>query len=193
MSDTDRGPFRRFPWVQLLFCLACLAMAAWTWMRYTYCWDVTVEQLLARTEQTCYHRWPAHSYISIRGMPTFADHPDGNSYLNGINGLAEPAAHVGINGTNIVDPGSCPEVMTFIGRVTGGFAYPLLPDDAAYTVAPTLTHHPDGPYRGYPAVDPHARRPAAETIAGLVVGAMGCFVFGLYLRRWLGERKAVAR
>jgi hypothetical protein len=30
------------------------------------------------------------------------------------------------------------------------------------------------------------------SIAGLVVGAMGCFIFGLYLRRWLVERKALA-
>jgi hypothetical protein len=29
-------------------------------------------------------------------------------------------------------------------------------------------------------------------VAGLVVGAMGCFIFGLYLRRWLRERKALA-
>ena len=27
-------------------------------------------------------------------------------------------------------------------------------------------------------------------VAGIVVGLMGCFVFGLYLRRWLRERKA---
>jgi hypothetical protein len=30
------------------------------------------------------------------------------------------------------------------------------------------------------------------SVAGLVVGAMGCFIFGLYLRRWLRERKAAA-
>jgi hypothetical protein len=30
------------------------------------------------------------------------------------------------------------------------------------------------------------------TIAGLVVGAMGVFIFGLYLRAWLRERKALA-
>jgi len=35
MSETDDtpSPFRRFPWVQLVFCAACLAMTAWTWMR----------------------------------------------------------------------------------------------------------------------------------------------------------------
>ncbi|MHC5058658.1 MAG: hypothetical protein ACYTKD_28705 [Planctomycetota bacterium] len=31
-----------------------------------------------------------------------------------------------------------------------------------------------------------------SAVAGLVVGAMGCFIFGLYLRRWLRERKALA-
>jgi hypothetical protein len=29
-------------------------------------------------------------------------------------------------------------------------------------------------------------------MAGLDVGAMGCFIFSLYLRRWLRERKALA-
>ncbi|MHC4252427.1 MAG: hypothetical protein ACYS9X_25185 [Planctomycetota bacterium] len=30
------------------------------------------------------------------------------------------------------------------------------------------------------------------SIAGLVVGTMGCFIFGLYLRGWLRQRKALA-
>jgi len=30
-----------------------------------------------------------------------------------------------------------------------------------------------------------------SAVAGLVVGAMGVFIFGLYLRRWLGDRKAL--
>ena len=30
------------------------------------------------------------------------------------------------------------------------------------------------------------------SVAGLVVGAMGCFIFGIYLRRWLVERNALA-
>ena len=32
-ADASPSPFRRFPWAQLAFCLACLAMTAWTWMR----------------------------------------------------------------------------------------------------------------------------------------------------------------
>ena len=49
-ATDDASPFRRrarqgltesgadtpgFPWVQLVFCVACLAMTAWTWMERT--------------------------------------------------------------------------------------------------------------------------------------------------------------
>ena len=58
-TDDTPYPFRRrvrqgltesgadapgFPWVQLAFCVACLAMTAWTWMRYSYCWDIGADQ-----------------------------------------------------------------------------------------------------------------------------------------------------
>jgi hypothetical protein len=26
----------RFPWIQLVFCIACFSMTAWTWMRFSY-------------------------------------------------------------------------------------------------------------------------------------------------------------
>ncbi|MHC4249526.1 MAG: hypothetical protein ACYS9X_10410 [Planctomycetota bacterium] len=41
-------------------------------------------------------------------------------------------------------------------------------------------------------VDTAASRFTGASIAGLVVGAMGCFIFGLYLRARLRERKAFA-
>ncbi len=40
---------------------------------------------------------------------------------------------------------------------------------------------------------PYTSRLHGASISGLVVGAMGCFIFGLYLRGWLRERKALAR
>jgi len=44
-----------------------------------------------------------------------------------------------------------------------------------------------------PQVDAHiASGSQLASIAGLVVGAMGCFVFSLYLPGWLRERKALA-
>jgi len=41
-------------------------------------------------------------------------------------------------------------------------------------------------------VDATAHRLTGSSVGGIAVGAMGCFIFGLYLRRWLGERKALA-
>jgi len=42
------------------------------------------------------------------------------------------------------------------------------------------------------SIDTTASRFHSGSIAGLVVVAMGCFIFGLYLRVWLRERKARA-
>jgi hypothetical protein len=39
-------------------------------------------------------------------------------------------------------------------------------------------------------LDTTASRFHPASVAGLVVGAMGCFIFGLFLRRWLKERTA---
>ena len=52
--------------------------------------------------------------------------------------------------------------------------------------------HLQGLEEGAPIVRAEASRFHAASVAGIVVGAMGCFVFGLYLRRWLRERKARA-
>jgi hypothetical protein len=45
---------------------------------------------------------------------------------------------------------------------------------------------------GLPGLRIAASRFTGASVAGLVVGAMGCFIFGLYLRAWLRERKALA-
>jgi hypothetical protein len=37
-------------------------------------------------------------------------------------------------------------------------------------------------------LDTTASRFTGASIAGLVVGVMGCFVFGAVLRHWLGQR-----
>ena len=98
-SPADHGrALTGFPWVQLVFCLACLAMAAWTWMRDT--------RTALTTENTEYTEG------NVRQDPMFS----------------------------VI---SVPSVVRF-------------------------------------------------DVRGLAVGAMGCFIFGLYLRRWLGERKALA-
>lgn len=42
---TPPGPHARFPWAPALLCAASLAMAAWTWMRYSYAWATTPHAL----------------------------------------------------------------------------------------------------------------------------------------------------
>jgi hypothetical protein len=45
---------------------------------------------------------------------------------------------------------------------------------------------------GYVCVDATASRLHGASVAGLVVGAMGVFVFSVALRHWLRERRARA-
>jgi hypothetical protein len=51
--------FRRFPWIQFVFCLACLSMTAWAWMRYSYAWDMTPDDMWLKVDGT---RGPPHSF-----------------------------------------------------------------------------------------------------------------------------------
>ena len=53
MTDPDPSPFRRFPWIQLVFCIACLSMAAWTWMGKTR--TVFTTEITERTEENVRH------------------------------------------------------------------------------------------------------------------------------------------
>ncbi len=74
---TESAPtpvFRRFPWVQLVFCIACLTMAAWTWMRFSYAWKVAPEDidLLVRYYAPDEHivvraedSWPMGRYVTL--------------------------------------------------------------------------------------------------------------------------------
>ena len=77
MSDTDATPFRRptrqgrtpsgdeapgFPWVQLVFCVACLGIAGWTWMRETRTAFTT--EIMEHTEEDVRHD-PMFSVTSV--------------------------------------------------------------------------------------------------------------------------------
>jgi hypothetical protein len=35
----------RFPFIAAAVCLVCLGVTGWTWMRYSYCWDMALAQL----------------------------------------------------------------------------------------------------------------------------------------------------
>jgi hypothetical protein len=83
--------------------------------------------------------------------------------------LDEPGDDRGTIGVISVDEISVGSTQTFSGRLDDIF-----------------------PGTGVLWIDTTASRFHSASVAGLVIGAMGCFIFGLYLRRWLCDRKALA-
>jgi len=167
-EDSDSAspfPFRRFPYVQLVFCAACLAMTAWTWMRYSYAWDFRVQDVWtvegasgeASPRLTCEDRYTAMSGTVLQTWSpeevVLLAYEDGPMRTVIVLGPHE-RLHEG-------------DAVSFRGR--------MAVTDSGYFS---------------PSVNTAASRFHPASIAGLVVGAMGCFIFGLYLRRWLRERKA---
>jgi hypothetical protein len=165
--------FRRFPWIQLVFCLACLSMTGWMWMRYSYAWAVTPVQLSAVGDDAENSPWRLY-YVAVRG------HVSLHRYRGKVDKSVEtvwmePLALPRNTPALAVDfPASTlkPGPATVKGRVYVHLGSLRL-----------FTRH---------RVFANASRFTAASIAGLVVGAMGCFIFGLYLRAWLRERKALA-
>jgi hypothetical protein len=179
-ADTDRSPFRRFPYGQLVFCIACLTMAAWTWMRYSYCWEMRGDQawpsyneeafldgstwvnrmVLVRGRVTYAARWPSEMLPEMQRIGI--DPP----VWEGLVALAD-SRHPYLMGVICSDMITKGENGVFVGRIGDYFA---------------------GTGRWY--VYTTASRFHGASVAGLVVGAMGCFIFSLYLRRWVKERRA---
>jgi hypothetical protein len=156
----------RFPFVGALLCAACLAAAAWTWMMYSYCWNVSLKDVAndpivllkrqlgryERVEGVCLGRW---SRANCGGL-LVADHVDPTvAYEIVIKGEGMPAVATG-------------DRLVFTGRM-----------DPFVTV--------DDPLCG--TMDISGSRFTGASIAGLVVGAMGVFVFAVALRHWFEERR----
>jgi len=164
-GDASPSPFRRFPWVQLVFCIACLTMTVWTWMRYSYAWEVAPSDLGG-----CDAAW-VDRYVELEGSLAEGDH-EVMAHIEGRDGDLGTLVMLGEG--NILAGGGTVSVK---GRVI----------DASFSFSPEL---------GKPialkmlGVNNTLSRFTGASVAGIVVGAMGCFIFGLYLRAWLGERKA---
>ncbi|MHC4249627.1 MAG: hypothetical protein ACYS9X_10920 [Planctomycetota bacterium] len=156
----------RFPWAQLVFCLACLGMAAWTWMRYSYAWPTGVRE--------------AGTVTSLDAALRLEDR-----YAS-MSGHVEPA--LGPTEGLLCDGRGRTRHMVRVG----GCEAPLPSDSRVHHFKGRLSFHESNgglAYHGYLYVGGGCLTGAS--IAGLVVGAMGVFIFGLYLRRWLGDRKAL--
>jgi hypothetical protein len=174
--------FRRFPWIQVVFCVACLAMTAWTWMTHSYAWPTTPEDatadFLALMRRETAQAPRGRDGEDARGSRPFGELP--RPYLAVRGRLVESA--VGADGL-------------VYGRLGAARFTVVLPaDEGEADAGSERTYVGRLRYEGTPrwfclVLDTTASRFAEATVAGLVVGAMGCFIFGLYLRAWLRERK----
>ncbi len=181
MGETRRAP--RFPVVAAALCAACVGAAAWTWMRYSYRWDCTVEDIRSSKNAVGRGGWPYDAYVRVSGAvagaisgPTYGRicrirTPHG--FLLEVG--CDPEEEIAIGGEK-----------TFTGRMSAsicpradwwdypGSHLPPLGDDPGFLVF---------------YLDNVASRFHPASIAGLVVGAMGVFVFSVALRSWLAERR----
>jgi hypothetical protein len=152
-------------------------MAAWTWMRYSYCWHVSAADLDDKMEQWDNLPFSPAASMFVRSSGVASGNEltlDGEEFF--VEAFAQDAEGV-LHCVEVKWPKGVPypeaeAVFWFQGRLL--------------TYAPD--HDPKGPF----AVDATASRFHAASVAGLVVGAMGVLILGLYLRRWLRARKALA-
>ena len=204
MTCPVRSPFRRFPWVQLVFCIGCLTMTAWTWMRYSYCWDFKPAELHRLQMQGSWagnsdYRWPWDAYAAVSGDPGVLGGEPGvlDGEQNFVARILADPRHSSL--VVMVEPHSY-EFLHSVGPLPGeGGSYVLFPfgsepgqmcrfGEATITYTGRLHNRHQSEIMLYAS----ASRFTGASVAGLLVGAMGAFIFGLYLRRWLVERNALA-
>ncbi len=68
-NAADKPPL--FPYVAAALFAACVVAAVWTWMRYSYCWDVPVDEVwpLGWYEGRAWEQ----RYARLRCVPIMAD------------------------------------------------------------------------------------------------------------------------
>ncbi|MHC4247934.1 MAG: hypothetical protein ACYS9X_02275 [Planctomycetota bacterium] len=137
-------------------------------MRYSYAWDVTPRQFDMFVEPKAENwlaelNWYRRAYLHLRGRR---------------------------------DP-----YVPFYDESVGTTCYMVCDEDGVVRVAgptnadaysPVIVKGRLGSRYRFVFLDTTASRVHPASVAGIVVGAMGCFIFGLYLRRWLRARKALA-
>ena len=170
MSDNPAKP-PRFPYVAALLCAACAGAAAWTWMRYSYCWTLTPEWIATALPDVVADdtRFPSRAYIEVTGKPLvyteFFGGTDASIWATSFQ--VGDGASVLMYGTG-TPPGY--GRMTVSGRL-GATDHGPDTADVLYIYRSQRRFHP-------------------ASIAGLVVGAMGVFVSTVALRHCLRERRA---
>ncbi|MHC4248108.1 MAG: hypothetical protein ACYS9X_03175 [Planctomycetota bacterium] len=163
------SPHGRFPLAPALLCVACVGTAAWCWMGYSYCWEVALSDLQLTDSEK--REMTPDVLVGHRTTRPYVK-------IRGVYRIGprlddpDSSASVGLSFTPSSSRPPEGSRAVFVGRVVdfsidGSVVEPIL-------------------YAG-------ASRFHGASIAGLVVGAMGIFIFALHLRRWLAERPTVRR
>jgi hypothetical protein len=156
-------------------------MTAWTWMRYSYAWDMSVCDDESALRKVCVKYGV---YGEIRGTVTKVMSLDGKRHRYavasdtrcGVRCLFESDGPPCLFFPWKEERSDVGREVALKGRIVNGF----FKDLTGYT-------------RYGPVILVRASRFHGGSIIGLAVGAMGCFIFGMYLRRWLRERRSPQR
>lgn len=179
----DRRP-PRFPYVAALLCAACVGAAGWTWMSYSYCWELPPE------------KWESQEPLILRRPPSPQQLRACRIARNAL--YARVGRYVRVKGTIIEQHSTAPLRRHGWGVIISAprasiLVYSVLNDEAPGGLHDTLEFRGRvvGGVWAYAAImiDAGASRFHGASIAGLAVGAMGVFVFAVALRHWLGERR----
>ncbi|MHC4506442.1 MAG: hypothetical protein ACYTFI_24365 [Planctomycetota bacterium] len=142
-------------------------------MRYSYCWDVTPEVIFAASRHPAANPW-VDRYVAIRGD---------TSTMQEETGLCMVHTDGTRGGTTFRYPMQTVYLTPPSGRAS--------PAEEPRRNATSVRHGRVrlGPIRDL-FLDAGASRFTGASIAGLVVGAMGVFVFTVALRHWLNQWRA---
>ena len=167
-------------------------------MRFSYAWDVTPSQL-ADVKVSDMSRWKGR-YVRLRGIVSRrARVPEWEMTVVGVrDATQERFRAMALVPFTSIPPRNGAVILG--GRLWNGKDYLTV---CKGELLMTWWGEPVAPGRMSPKVLEDKTQDAiyglmvmsrfhGASVAGLVVGAMGCFIFGLYLRRWLRERKALA-
>jgi hypothetical protein len=182
MTDDPAKPLR-FPYVAAFLCAVCLGAAACTWMLYSYAWPVApsdIHALAVLPEGGLQQSWcHIQGFVCVRGRLQAVDDPRWY-YHSEQEKLPSPPDRTLLlgdpKGFVFVVYKSKSEARRHVGRPATLRGRVLIRGDHLLP-------------RYAPVLDTTASRWHGGSIAGLVVGAMGVFVFSAALRHWLGERR----
>jgi len=166
VSEPDAHARPRFPWVALTLCVASVGAAAWLWMEYSYVWDVTPHDIVAGTPPSGQGGWVGR-FVSVRCRARTIN-PAGSRIFLWWTDPSIPEGHGGVFPIEVItgqDP-RADQQTEWIGRIV----------------------HQTDTYL-FLAVDTTRSRLTGASIAGLVVGAMGVFVFTTAFLHWCRQRR----